>query len=188
MIQRKSKFLTFCFSLMPGAGHMYLGFMKQGCSIMLLFFGICASGFLFRTSLLLLFTPVIWFYSFFDALNKNSMNDHDFYQLEDRYICNLDLSELQIILQGKFRLIIAAVFILLGCSTLFSYFTSFLRNILPDEIYWSIINLFRQMPRFILAVFIILVGIHLICGKKIELYKKEIFSDDSSEKEEDTLN
>lgn len=44
MTKKKSGFLTFCFSLMPGAGEMYMGFMKQGVSIMaffwlLIFFG-----------------------------------------------------------------------------------------------------------------------------------------------------
>ena len=37
MTKKKSGFLTFCFSLMPGAGEMYMGFMKQGVSIMAFF-------------------------------------------------------------------------------------------------------------------------------------------------------
>ena len=36
--QKKSKFLTFCFSMMPGAAQMYMGFMKMGTSLMFLFF------------------------------------------------------------------------------------------------------------------------------------------------------
>ena len=38
MKKEKSKFLTFCFSLLPGAGHMYMGFMKMGLSLMAAFF------------------------------------------------------------------------------------------------------------------------------------------------------
>ncbi len=30
MINKKSKFLTFVFSMLPGAGHMYMGFMNMG--------------------------------------------------------------------------------------------------------------------------------------------------------------
>ena len=37
MSRKKSGFLTFCCSLLPGAGEMYLGFLKQGASIMTLF-------------------------------------------------------------------------------------------------------------------------------------------------------
>ena len=36
--KKKNKFFTFCFSLFPGAGEMYMGFMKAGVSLMLLFF------------------------------------------------------------------------------------------------------------------------------------------------------
>ena len=35
--KKKGKFLTFCFSMMPGAAQMYMGFMKMGVSQMLLF-------------------------------------------------------------------------------------------------------------------------------------------------------
>lgn len=38
MIKRKSRFLTFVFSMLPGAGHMYMGFMKIGVSFMSVFF------------------------------------------------------------------------------------------------------------------------------------------------------
>ena len=38
MTKKKSKFFTFCCSLIPGAGEMYLGFLKQGISIMTTFF------------------------------------------------------------------------------------------------------------------------------------------------------
>ena len=32
MTRKKNGFLTLCFSLVPGAGEMYMGFMKQGVS------------------------------------------------------------------------------------------------------------------------------------------------------------
>ena len=61
---KKSSFWTFVFSLFPGAGHMYLGLMKKGASLMLLFcLTIALSGFL-NLSFLLILLPVIWFYSF----------------------------------------------------------------------------------------------------------------------------
>ena len=33
---KKSMFLTFCFSFIPGAGQMYQGYMKRGLSLMIL--------------------------------------------------------------------------------------------------------------------------------------------------------
>ena len=37
MRHKKNRFWTFLFSLFPGAGEMYMGFMKQGVSLMTLF-------------------------------------------------------------------------------------------------------------------------------------------------------
>ena len=39
MKKQKHGFWVFIFSLIPGAGEMYMGFKKQGISIMLLFWG-----------------------------------------------------------------------------------------------------------------------------------------------------
>ena len=44
MIRKKSKGWTFIFSLLPGAGEMYMGFMKQGLSLMTIFATLCAVG------------------------------------------------------------------------------------------------------------------------------------------------
>ncbi len=46
MINKKSKFLTFVFSMLPGAGHMYMGFMNMGVSFMSAFFFINISFYL----------------------------------------------------------------------------------------------------------------------------------------------
>ena len=35
--QRRNGFFTFIFSFMPGAAEMYMGFLKQGVSIMAIF-------------------------------------------------------------------------------------------------------------------------------------------------------
>ena len=42
MKKQKHGFWVFIFSLIPGAGEMYMGFKKQGISIMLLFWGAIA--------------------------------------------------------------------------------------------------------------------------------------------------
>ena len=64
MKMKRGKFSTFLFSLIPGAGEMYLGFFKFGTSLMSLFIGsiICAS---IVFSPLILIAFVVWFYSFF---------------------------------------------------------------------------------------------------------------------------
>lgn len=66
-MQNKSKLLTIFFSCMPGAGHMYLGFMNQGIRLMTGFFlAVFLMGWL-NISLIGFILPVIWCYSFFGA-------------------------------------------------------------------------------------------------------------------------
>ncbi len=62
----KSKFLTFIFSLVPGAGHMYLGYLKTGIIIMATFILLSYIVGLTGISLFSIFLPVIWAYSFFE--------------------------------------------------------------------------------------------------------------------------
>ncbi|MBA1335285.1 MAG: hypothetical protein HPY66_0907 [Firmicutes bacterium] len=73
-VQNK-KILTCLFSVVPGAGHMYLGYQKQGLELMTLFF----FSFFFidwlRISFFMFTIPVIWFYSMFDALGKVSREE-----------------------------------------------------------------------------------------------------------------
>lgn len=64
------KILTVIFSMVPGAGHMYLGLQKQGLQLMsIFFFMIFLMGWL-NMSLFFFALPVIWFYSLFDALQR----------------------------------------------------------------------------------------------------------------------
>ena len=70
-MQHTNRFLLFVASLIPGAGHMYLGLMKRGLHLMVLFF--CLFSFsvsfdlFFFTSLIGVAAVVVWFYSFFDC-------------------------------------------------------------------------------------------------------------------------
>jgi len=177
MIKRKGKFLTFCFSMIPGAGHMYLGFMKMGISLMTMLCGTLFFAAILRMEPILFLLPILWFYSFFDTINKNSMKDEDFYQIEDQYLFNINFSELSLLMQGKFRKVIALTFILIGVSLLFSNFTSLLRNIIGWDAYYLISDYFDSIPQLILAFFIIYAGIRLIQGKKFELYHHETMLD-----------
>ena len=85
MTKKKSGFLTFIFSWIPGAGQMYMGFMRMGVSLMGLFWGILALSIFFNTGFLMLIDVVVWFYSFFHAHSLRAMDDEDFYALEDHH-------------------------------------------------------------------------------------------------------
>lgn len=74
---RKSKTLASILSILPGAGHLYLGLQRRGLQLM--------AGFLItiymldslRLSLFLFLVPIIWCYSFFDALQYVSRQERE---------------------------------------------------------------------------------------------------------------
>lgn len=75
MKRKKGKFLTFCFSCIPGAGQMFLGFFKEGVSLMTMFFGILILTNWLYIEMFGFGAIIVWFYAFFDAMNKNSLPD-----------------------------------------------------------------------------------------------------------------
>ena len=90
MQKQKKGFLLFISSLIPGAGEMYMGFFKQGISIMTLFWAIIAIAGGLNISSLVIFLPVLWFYSFFHVHNLKELPEEEFYAIEDNYILHLD--------------------------------------------------------------------------------------------------
>lgn len=69
------KVIALALSIVPGAGHMYLGQQKKGLTYMsMFFFSIFFMGWL-RLSFLIFLLPVIWFYVFFDAFHIVNGND-----------------------------------------------------------------------------------------------------------------
>ena len=78
MQKQKKGFLLFISSLIPGAGEMYMGFFKQGISIMTLFWAIIAIAGGLNISSLVIFLPVLWFYSFFHVHNLKELPEEEF--------------------------------------------------------------------------------------------------------------
>lgn len=67
---KKSKALAMILSIFPGAGHMYLGLQKRGFQLMAAFLLSIYILDVLRLSLFLFLIPLIWFFSFFDALQR----------------------------------------------------------------------------------------------------------------------
>lgn len=69
---KKSKSIATFLSIFPGAGHLYLGLQRRGLQLMAAFlFSIYILDIL-RLGIFLFLIPIIWFYSFFDGLQKTS--------------------------------------------------------------------------------------------------------------------
>ncbi len=176
MTKKKNGFLTFIFSLLPGAGEMYMGFFKQGISIMSAFFMLIFVSSWLNLGPLMFTLPVLWFYSFFHVHNLASLRDEEFYSIEDKYLFNYDDSKIQELLgRNKGRKILAIVLILFGVSAIFDIVMQVLEsilNIMNIDMGWYY-SISYNMPQFVFGLAIILLGIHLIRGKKKELYEIE---------------
>ena len=169
MIKKKSKFLTFVLSILPGAGHMYMGFMKTGVSFMSVFFFLIFLSSWLDTGPLLFIAPLIWFYSFFDCTNRMSLDEDAFLLLEDKYLFSIDkLVILDQDIFSKRRLASGVVLLFLGIYLLSENIIDFLQPLIPYELYEIIYNIMRQAPQLIIGVSIVALGIRLIKGKKME--------------------
>ena len=174
MKKQKHGFWVFIFSLIPGAGEMYMGFKKQGLSIMLLFWGSIALASITGLGWLAMFLPVIWFYSFFNVHNLKSLSEEEFYSVDDNYILHMDQFSGNM---GKFlqkhRNVTAWVLILFGICILWSRFTALLYLIVPVELADYAYEICNNLPQIVIAAGIIAAGIYLLTQQKKKLEKEE---------------
>lgn len=170
MKKQKHGFWVFIFSLIPGAGEMYMGFKKQGLSIMLLFWGSIALASITGLGWLAMFLPVIWFYSFFNVHNLKSLSEEEFYSVEDNYILHMDQfsGDMRKFFQ-KHQSAAAWVLILFGICILWSRFTSLLYFIVPNNMADYVYNICNSLPQIVIAAGIIATGIYLLTQQKKKL-------------------
>lgn len=177
MRKKKNRFLLFCFSFLPGAGEMYYGFMKTGVSLLTLFaFSLMATLYT-NVAPLGLVIMIVWVYGFFHANNLGSLSDEEFYRIKDEYLFGMkenDIDSIKEFITGKYRKVFAALLILVGVSMLWQTFCRFLRFIMGNEFYYEYIATFTRaigtdLPRILISIAIIWVGVKLIMGKKKEL-------------------
>lgn len=168
---RKSRFFTFMFSFLPGAAEMYMGFMRMGLSLMLLFFVSFMLPALFNARDIFICIPmVLWFYGFFHARNLSATIDPVFYQLEDKYIWEDFLSGRNVkISEQTGNKWIAGLLILLGSGMLWGMFKRIVLDIIPDFLWDYVYPVMENVPNFVIAVLLIAIGVKMISGKKVEL-------------------
>jgi hypothetical protein len=170
MISKKNSFLTFCFSFLPGAGQMYMGFMKRGVSLMSGFFLIIFFTVWFEMPLFVFAAIVLWFYAFFDTFNLRATPDDEFYAIEDKYIFFPGIAkEGSDILKGKYRQVLALGLILFGTVLLWHNIIDLFGSILPDQVRQIIRDFGYYFPQLLVGFAIIALGVYLITGKKKEL-------------------
>ena len=171
-MKKKNSFLTFLCALIPGAGQMYLGLLKKGCSIMLAFsLDVAVTVFI---PLFAIFLPVIWFYAFFDTFNLHSMTEEERKAQEGKFLVDVDgvIGKDWRAIRQKRHTVIGVVCIVFGAYLLFDNFISpLLYRVFQTDVIYSIVH---SIPTFVVSALIILLGVYLVKGGK----KKDAPKDD----------
>ncbi|NOU66840.1 hypothetical protein GC096_22595 [Paenibacillus sp. LMG 31461] len=152
---RKNRTLATIIAIFPGAAHLYLSMTKRGIQLMAVFlFSIYVLDVL-RLSLFFFLIPILWFFSFFDALQSIS-------KYENGTLTDKPLVENW----TAYQRYIGAVLIVFGGYYIFSdVFVQFMYQFLPaSRNYMYLINNFSQT--FIVAVLLIGGGIRLLLNRK----------------------
>lgn len=162
---RKSKGIATLLSIVPGAGHLYLGLQRRGIQLMAAFlFSIYILDVL-RLGIFLFLIPIIWFYSFFDGLQKASRADLGVQ--EDEPIVSYLINHQRWIGIG---LIVLGLYYLMN-NIFLPVAGHYIQNLVNiDILYWF--N--RYFQTTILCLLLIGGGIKLMAGRKASSKESEI--------------
>ena len=176
----KNRGLAILFGLLPGAGHMYLGKMKRGLTLMILFWGLIGVSVSMGFALPLFALPINWFYAFFDCLNLSAMDNASLERAPDEWAFgwfNEDsgLNKHKDLFKKK-NLWLGWGLILVGAATIYStfgyQFVYFLEDVFSIQNGW-IYDLYRKIPQILIAAVIIILGVRFIIGDKKNTDDKE---------------
>lgn len=158
------KLIAAALSVVPGAGHMYLGLQGEGLFLMTIFFFAIFMMSWLGMSLFLFALPIIWFYSLFDALH--AMEEGEYRAKTESYLITWVHENPRYIGWGL---------IITGCFAVF-------HRIVSPYISWQIRS---YIQTGVVALVLILMGIRLVTGSK-EVEKEA--QDDEIKEEETSCN
>lgn len=168
--KKKNKFYTFLLSFMPGAAEMYMGFMKMGFSIMLLFMISAIGLFTISNAIFLYIALLVWFYGFFHARNLAACEEEEFLKIKDDFIWAPLLVEQNIQISNPARRKAAAgILIVFGTVMLWQNISSLLYRWIPEYLWGVLAPIVESVPEIVIAMIIIYIGVRMIQGKKEEL-------------------
>ncbi|WP_127586774.1 hypothetical protein [Paenibacillus koleovorans] len=170
---RKSKVLATLLAMFPGAGHMYLGLQRRGLQLMAFFLISIYVLDTLRLSLFLFLIPIIWFFSFFDALQSISR-----YQRNEAPLADIPVVDW---LMHHHKWLGAGLLLVGGYHLADSVLFGLFQQVFPD---WRVRYYFQAyFQASLVSIALIAIGLKLLTGSKRPANRLE--SRISSTKEED---
>ena len=164
----KHGLLFFITSCLSGCGQMYQGYMKRGLSLLLGFFVILAIAGFLGLSAVAFFLPVVWLYAFFDSYALRSQLSAGTAP-EDAFLFGLsdmDSKRLGELLRKRHSLIGWAL-VVVGVYMLYDILLSQLGGLFFGWFGEWLYGLLRYgLPRLVITVLVILLGLWFIRGPK----------------------
>lgn len=169
-MRRRSGFLLFVSACIPGCGQMYQGYMKRGVSLLGAFCAVIGLAALLGIGELAVFLPLIWLFAFFDAYNLHSQTDEQAAASPDGYLfglSSLDGEKLSALCRGKHS-IIGWCLVALGAYALYNTVVGQLMNWVAQYtgLWWLQQLVMSTLPRLVVTVLVILLGLWFIRGPK----------------------
>ena len=169
-MKRKHGLLLFIAACIPGCGQMYQGYMKRGISILTAFCAVFALAVFLEIGALAVLMLPLWLFSFFDSYNLRGQTDAQAEANPDAYLFGLsdmDSQRMSDLLRKRHSLV-GWVLVLLGVYILFDTFVGRLMQLLCEWMgqWWLYDVVMRDMPRMVVTIFIIALGIWFIRGPK----------------------
>ena len=169
-MKRKHGLLLLIAACIPGCGEMYQGYMKRGISILTAFCAVFALAVFLEIGALSVLMIPLWLFSFFDSYNLRGQTDAQAEANPDAYLFGLsdmDSQRMSDLLRKRHSLV-GWVLVVLGVYILFDTFVGRLMQLLCEWMgqWWLYDVVMRDMPRMVVTIFIIALGVWFIRGPK----------------------
>lgn len=161
-------FITAC---VPGCGQMYQGYMKRGLSLLLTLCAIFLLAVVLSLEELTIFLLPLWVFSFFDSYNIRARScEPQTEPVPDAYLFGLSDMDAQKLtaLCAKRHSLLGWALVVLGAYILFDTFVGRIMQAVCQYLgdWWLYDTVMRDLPRMIVTVGIIALGIWFIRGPK----------------------
>lgn len=166
-MQKRSSFLTFIASLIPGLGYMYLGLIKKGIQAMVVFFLIePLFRFIGLGGLSSIISIPLWFYLFFDTFNIARKIDRGEFVSDSDFIFSKyhNFNNKENISQESAKNMGSKGGLVAGWALVIIGTLSIINKLFPDNTIYQFIK--QSIGAYFVPVFFVFVGVYLLVKKK----------------------